>query len=209
MSLHLNILVYFYNKDFQFHHILHNHLLYKIIQYYIFDSFDNIDLFKNSNGEEKVLYAKSLASFCDSQTWDIIMSEIKSTPDFGSEFFLSFVDTYVVNMIPLLDRLSEMQSSELFLWLIEAFPREEDPVFEGAHTVGARESVGNFRDQILRNLTGKGTRESIQALDKIKSVRKDLNIDFYLVEAKTNFRMNNWEPLSPKELLLLATLNDK
>ena len=192
-------------KDSTLRPIIKNILLTKLLEKENTDASSyNIELFKKSNGEEKVLYAKSLASFCNSQTWDIIMSEIKSTPDFGKNFFLSFVDTYVVKMIPLLVRLSELQSSDLFLWLIEAFPREEDPVFEGAHTVGARESVGNFRNQILRYLTGKGTRESIHALDKIKSVRKDLNIDFYLVEAKTNFRINNWEPLSPKEFLLLA-----
>ncbi len=165
----------------------------------------NIELFRNSNGNDKVLYAKSLASFCDKETWDIIMEDIKSNIDFGKEFFYSFVDTYVVNMIPLLERISEIQSADLFLWLIEVFPREEDPVFEGAHMVGARESVGNFRDQILRNLTGKGTKESIIALDKVKTARKDLNIEFYLVAAKKNFRSNNWAPLTPQELLILAT----
>jgi len=166
---------------------------------------NNIELFRNSDGNNKVLYAKSLASFCNKETWEIIMDDIKSNIDFGKEFFYSFVDTYVVNMIPLLERISEIQSADLFLWLIEAFPREEDPVFEGAHMVGARESVGNFRDQILRNLTGKGTKESILALDKIKTARKDLNIEFYLVAAKKNFRSNNWAPLTPQELLILAT----
>ncbi|MBD0403649.1 hypothetical protein [Flammeovirga sp. EKP202] len=192
-------------KDSTLKPLIKNILLTKLLEKENKDASNyNIELFNKSKGEEKVLYAKSLASFCNSQIWDIIMSEIRSNPDFGKDFFLSFVNTYDVNMIPLLERLSELQSSELFLWLIDTFPREEDPVFEGAHMVGKRESVANFRDQILRDLTGKGTRESIQALDKIKSERKDLNIDFYLVEAKTNFRINNWEPLSPKELLLLA-----
>lgn len=165
----------------------------------------NIKLFRNSSGNDKVLYAKSLASFCDNKTWEIIMEAIKSNMAFGKDFFFSFADTYVVNMTPLLERISEIQSADLFLWLIEAFPREEDPVFEGAHMVGARESVGNFRDQILRILTAKGTKESILALDKIKTARKDLNIEFYLVAAKKNFRANNWAPLTPKEFLTLAT----
>lgn len=164
----------------------------------------NIELFKASNGEEKILYAKSLASFCDSKTWNTIMDEIKLTPDFGKFFFLSFVETNTFSKVPLLQRLSELQSSELFLWLMDTFPREEDPVFETAHMVGAREGVGNFRDQILENIIKKGTKESICALDKIKSERKDLNIDVCLAQAKTNFRRNNWKPLSPKDFLLLA-----
>lgn len=164
----------------------------------------NKELLVHSNGNDKVLFAKSLASFCDNDSWASIMSQINSSTNFGKDFFLSFVDTYVVSMIPLLKRITEMQSAELFLWLIEAFPREEDPVFEGAHAVGSRESVGNFRDQILRYLTDKGTKESIAALDKIKEIKKDLNIDFYLVSAKKNFRMNNWEPLTPSDLLTLA-----
>lgn len=168
----------------------------------------NKELLVISNGNDKVLFAKSLASFCDSDTWTSVMCQINSSTNFGKVFFLSFVDTYVENMVPLLHRITEMQSAELFLWLIEAFPREEDPVFEGAHTVGARESVGNFRDQILRYLTEKGTKESITALDNIKEIKKDLSIDFYLVSAKRNFRMNNWEPLTPSDLLKLANNNN-
>ena len=148
----------------------------------------------------RVELTKSLASFCDHNDWDFIMFEIESDVDFGKEFFLSFVDTHVVSMIPILQRITEMQAAKLVLWLSNNFPKEEDPFFEGAHMVGQRESVGNFRNQILRYLTQQG---AIAALEFIENEKPDLNAKFYLVEARKNFRRTSWKPLNPNGLLAL------
>ena len=114
------------------------------------------------------------------------------------------MDIYIYNTIPLLDRISEKQSAKLFIWLTDNFPKEEDPIFEGAHMVGPRERVGSYRDRILHNLSAKGTKESIEALKYIQEKIPDQNIKFYLIEANKNYRQSNWEPLHPLELLLLA-----
>lgn len=159
---------------------------------------ENLDLLK-------IELTKSLASFCDHNDWDFIMSEIESDVDFGKEFFLSFVDTHVVLMIPILQRITEMQAAKLILWLSDYFPKEEDPIFEGAHMVGQRESVGNFRNQILRHLTQRGTKNAIEALEFVQNEKPELDAKFYLVEARKNFRSSNWEPLNPSDLLALAT----
>jgi hypothetical protein len=159
---------------------------------------------EKSSGSLKTELVKSLASFCNWEDWDFIMSEIESNVVWGIDFFLSFVDTHVVTMIPLLKRITELQSAKLFLWLSDNFPKEEDPIFEGAHTVGARESVGNFRDQILRFLTETGTKEAIEAFEYIQAKKPEINVKFYLVEARKNYRQKSWEPLSPVDLLALA-----
>ncbi|MCK9638842.1 MAG: hypothetical protein M0R39_02955 [Prolixibacteraceae bacterium] len=160
---------------------------------------------KENSGLLRIELAKSLASFCNHDDWDFIMSEVESDVIFGKEFFLSFVDTHVVAMIPILQRITEMQAAKLILWLSDNFPKVEDPIFEGAHVVGQRESVGNFRDQILRHLTQQGTKEAIEVMEFIQNEKPELNAKFYLVEARKNFRRSNWEPLNPNDLLVLTT----
>lgn len=161
-------------------------------------------LIKKSNGDLQVALLRSFANSCNADGWSFVTRIIYKDEKIGEEFFLSFVDSYAVNMSPLLDRIDENQASDLFLWLINKFPREEDPKIEGAHAVGARESVGHFRDQILRYLSNKGTRESVQALEKIQNILSYMNLDYYLIEARRQFRRVNWKPLRPDEFLLLA-----
>jgi hypothetical protein len=162
------------------------------------------EIITKNTGIIKIEIAKALANYCTSVDWDYLMNEVRLDKNFGKELFMSILDLHVYNMIPLLERITEKQSANLFLWLSDNFPKEEDPIFEGAHMVGPRERVGNFRDRILNFLTTKGTKESLEALNFIQEKKPDQNINFYLVAAKKNFRTSNWDPLQPKELLLLA-----
>lgn len=164
----------------------------------------NKALIQKYNGKDQLELISSYASHCDSNGWDFITEIIYKEADLGKEFFLSYVDTYSITMEPLLHRISEQQCAELFDWLLTNFPMEEDPDIEGAHMVGSRESVGNFRDSIKRYLIGKGTKESVAALELIRANNPSLNLDAHLIEARRQFRKLNWRPLSPKEFLLLA-----
>lgn len=197
--------------------IAQNGLLKPLAQYYIFSlllEYKNEEanelvkeLITKNSGIIKVELAKALANYCNDMDWDFLMDEVGVHNDFGKELFLSILDIYVNNTIPLLERITENQSAELFLWLLNNFPREDDPDFEGAHMVGPRERVANYRDRILGHLTGKGTRQSIEALIYIQVKKPDFNMKFYLIQAKKNFRKINWEPIQPKDLILLANNN--
>ncbi|UII32221.1 hypothetical protein LVD17_00020 [Fulvivirga ulvae] len=101
------------------------------------------------------------------------------------------------------DKLSENEIRELFLWLTRAFPKEDDPQFEGAHMVTSREEISHFRDNLIIKLQDRGTSKSIEMLEDLEKV-SGYDLKYYIIKAKESYRINNWVPIEPKDLLRMT-----
>lgn len=60
-------------------------------------------------------------------------------------------------------RLTEGQVADLYVWLERRYPRAEDPDDDEVHWVSPRESIGQWRDGLLRDLVTRGTNQAVQA----------------------------------------------
>jgi len=149
--------------------------------------------------------ALSLLTHSEDVGWDSVWASVQEDVEFGKEIFMALPrEIQFDEGIMLSDRIGEEKVGQLFIWLSTHFPRGEDPVEEGAHFVGDRESLANFRDGLLRALKSKGTSQAIRALEDIAREFPDLNVNFYLVKARERFRETNWSPLLPENFLALT-----
>lgn len=143
----------------------------------------------------------------NSKGWEDTIWPLKeSNPDFFSEAILSY-SSRSFKRHELIQNLSEMELADLYIWLVQRFPHEEDPIHEEdeMHIVGPREEVADLRDGILRYLSNKGTLESCDQIDRIVSELPELSwLKWSLLEAKEITCRNTWSPPLPAEILSLV-----
>ena len=102
--------------------------------------------------------------------------------------------------------LPESLIAEIYLWLREAFPPEEDPHFDDAHGVGPCEAVALWRDQLLTDLRSRGTAQAVGALRAIEASVADAGgLPRLIAMAQAALRREQWQPTPLPELLRLAT----
>lgn len=98
--------------------------------------------------------------------------------------------------------LNEAALGQLFVWLEREFPRAEDPLFDGMHGVGARETLGDWRDAILTALTLRGTPASVKAVARIAEAFPEYEwLRRSLVRAKEALVVREWVPVTAKHLV--------
>ncbi len=115
---------------------------------------------------------------------------------------------YVINGIPA--ELDEAILADVYLWTCGAFPPEGDPQFEGVHSVGPREEVGRWRDQLVAELRDRGTINSVSEIQRIVNQRPEATgLRRTLAIAAAALRSAQWQPTSPSQLVRLAENQDR
>ena len=102
--------------------------------------------------------------------------------------------------------LSEVQLTDLYLWLVAQYPHERDPKHDGAaHCVGPDESVRHFRDALLRHLEGRGTQQACEQIRRIAQSLPHLEwMKRVVLEAEDQTRRKTWVPPKPQAIIALA-----
>lgn len=114
-------------------------------------------------------------------------------------------DSLTVRGYERFDHLSAAVVADVYLWLRETFPLESDPQFDGAHWVGPREEIGQWRDNLLHRLRDEG---SAEAVDGVRAIAAALPTDRWLMRtlaaAEAALRRKQWSPTALSQLLQLA-----
>ncbi len=98
---------------------------------------------------------------------------------------------------------------DLYIWLSEKYPIEEDPQHSGGFAPGPRDHVADWRRLLLEHLVEAGE------IDIVQSIRSRLNgkpeyswLSRRIEEARRNRRELRWQPLSPKAILEITLVRD-
>lgn len=160
--------------------------------------------------EFAVIAAACLLCYINERSWGVVWPAITQDSEFGEKVIYGTLELSRHEGVNVILSLDEKKLSALYIWLEKHFPRSEDPNFENetmAHFVGPREFVAEWRDNILRVLEKRGTREACDAIAEIQNELPYLNwVKWYLLEAQTNMRRKAWVPIKPGELLTLTKI---
>ncbi len=99
--------------------------------------------------------------------------------------------------------LDEPELADLFIWLSERFPAAEDPSLRGFRTLGPRDRVAGYRDQILTILVERGSDAALAALQQIEEATGQ-ELPYVRIRAEENRRLKSWTPPRPRDVLELA-----
>lgn len=146
--------------------------------------------------------AATLLDSAGSLAWYRIWPLVRDHPDWGGAVFEALADDRD-QAGDFRTELAEADLAELFIWLSTRFPADEDPSRAGAHFVGPREQVADYRDQILRILVERGTLPSLQALLQIED-ETGRDLSYARIRAEENWRRNSWVPPRPEDVIQLA-----
>ena len=152
--------------------------------------------------DEAVIGASLLLLYAPDDGWEVVWPVLQSDDDLASGVIAAIAGYHRRPGQNL--QLREKELADLYLWLNEKYPPEEDPPFKGG-LVKEVDEIREFRDSVLTTLQSLGTRQSIIEIERIRETYPDRE---YLIEvlrsAKNNVARNEWLPPQPSEILELA-----
>jgi hypothetical protein len=124
----------------------------------------------------KLVVAASVLLQCGgSGGWDVVWPTMQRDKTLGGEIFERTIRGSGFSEYPAIAELRDEQLAELYLWLLEQYPPEQDPVLQGgaAITMGARDMVVWWRESVLNRLTSRGSRSAVEAVYGLTRARPD------------------------------------
>lgn len=169
-------------------------------------------LLANGNIEKKSVAILGAVALCNysTQGWERVWN-FNTQTEFLKEVFLAVADEG--QALLKLNSVKESLLADLYLWLVNHFPHEEDPKYEDdemAHSIGPRESLADLRDNILKLLKMRGTKESQFEYKRVVDELPHLSwLKWGLAEANLAARRNTWTPPRPIDIILLSSNKEK
>jgi hypothetical protein len=150
--------------------------------------------------------AEALLAYRPQAAWSHVWPAIQEDVKFGRDLFEKFAHlSRRDDFSRFAQHLPEERIADLYLWLARQYPHREDPRHEGAHSVGARESIANFREGLLNHLKVRGTQAACEQIHRIADELLDQEwMKWVLIEAEENTRRKTWMPPAVKEIVRLA-----
>ena len=99
--------------------------------------------------------------------------------------------------------VNEATLLQLFEWLADNFPRNEESFPTGMHAISSREDLADWRDRLLRRVIQSGSKSALDALTALTQRRSDLELEWSLSALRESYRLNGWLPLAIDELRAL------
>jgi hypothetical protein len=95
--------------------------------------------------------------------------------------------------------LSSGQIGQLVALLLEAFPPESDPHYDGAHCVGPSDSARHIRGRLISWL---GDQKDLEAVEALRSLERQYGARYPWLRrprarAERSYRLSLWEPVAP------------
>ncbi len=156
--------------------------------------------------ERASIAAQELLLNAQDAAWEVLWPIFQRDIEFGRYVIEAIVDRPSEPRV--VTRLSEQAAAELYIWLCQQYPHSEDPLeISGfTYTVTPRHSLSHWRDAIPNYLEAQGTVAACAALEQIVHALPHLEwLKFVLLDAQKTKRRKEWSPLSPEEILKMAS----
>ncbi len=160
---------------------------------------------------ERVLAAaSSLLLHTPDAGWSILWPVIQSSPDFCHQFVRRLVSHLErIGMPPFLNKITEQEVADFYLWFEQHIPRYNRPMDHGAVAVvwdNTPQEIEWFREGVLRNLEHRGTPRSLIEIDRLAAALPDnWYVGHVRREAAKLVLERTWTPIRPADLLAMAT----
>ena len=157
--------------------------------------------------QRALFVTKVLIENSDPTSWSLIWSVVQQDTDFGREVFemVAYRYSHGIDL-----NITEKQIADFYIWLVQQYPHNEDPVFQNAHHVGTRESIGTFRDSVLAQLKETGTPQACVEIQRIAKELPELTwLKKTLLNAQNITRRKTWKPPTPASIFKLITNTEK
>jgi len=161
-----------------------------------------VALLAENGGQERMVIASRLLLSRAPGIWPEIYRVMQADEAFGHALAADIASTGGV--VP---ALPEEGLADLYIWLANRYPHQDDPNVVGVHSVTAREQISTWRDMVLQALANHEGVATLEAFRRITEAFPDLLwLRQYLREAEFTALNHTWDPLSPEDLL--ATFRD-
>lgn len=133
------------------------------------------------------------------KTWDTILQD----GDFGDLILGEIVPWWRTHSF--LQRLTDDQLADLFIWMHERYPVANNPNTEIVKRMGPSDLLNDLKLQIPTYLSRRGTASAADALSKILARFPELvGVESMVAECQAKFRRTSWIPYPPQYILQLA-----
>lgn len=144
--------------------------------------------------------------------WPVVWKAIEEDTKFGHQLAERMANRSRGENIPiaLIVQVGPMATAQLYTWLQQNYPQNEDPVHEGVHGVGTREAIGHFRDSTLHVLRSSDHADAATAMEWVQSQLPDIPyLHDLALDVKRQVRAALWQPPTPEHLALLQELRER
>lgn len=160
--------------------------------------------------DKALIAAKALLFYTPNSEWPFIWEKINSDTDFGKKLMLGVASSYEHTEVLFPNNLSEIQLSELYIWLSMNFPHHEDPQHDGVFSETARDQMVHLRDGTLNILVSRGNAQSCEAVELINENLPQLDwLATSLERARKIYAEKSWVPPSPQNIIELVKNHNK
>ena len=162
--------------------------------------------YKGNKRNKAIIAAKVLLQCNTTIAWPIVWKVFRRNRKFGKEVLLEAANGQPFGTLGIQSILMEQQLTDIYIYIAKLFPHKEDVKPNGSHFVSSTDNVSRFRDNILSQLQQRGTNEACECLQKIIKAFPDLEwLRIVLHDAKILVRRKSWQPLTPTDILHLAS----
>ncbi|NMB55395.1 MAG: hypothetical protein GYA15_11895 [Leptolinea sp.] len=153
-----------------------------------------------------IIAAQALFQYSIDAGWENIWPVILKNKKFGQEMIDRMTNLPMRENQSIGKRLPEKNLADFCLWLFQQYPPNEDPNIQGVHCVSQREEIGHWRNELVSELTNRGTYEAYQAVQYLSSKLPKINwLKWQIHDAEMNYLRNSWHPFEPSQLLKLLS----
>lgn len=139
--------------------------------------------------------------------WTIIWNALTYSDPIGKRIIEELSD-WDLKISELTSELTESEIADLFIWVYERYPKEEDPQVEGMHTITTREAIGMWRDALFNQIRIRNTVSSKTEIDRIAKKFPDAEwLQYARVETEQTLNQDNWIPPTVKNVVEMDVQN--
>jgi hypothetical protein len=148
-----------------------------------------------------------LIGFSTKDDWDELWQSLSQDEAFSKVVVASLANKHTDGGHEFLQRLSERQLADLFLWLASHVQINDDTRADGI--VGPRYHAQLLRDKVLGLLKGCATQDAVHELERVATALPEIPwFKIHVLETEGQMLRRSWNPLQPAEILRIARDNN-
>lgn len=151
-----------------------------------------------------------LASHRAGEIWPLIWPILEVQPTLGERILKAYFRDTDSRQVP--TGLSEDEFADLYLWLLDRLPPEEEGEFwnEEGYFGSVEHELREFRSALLTSLKTKATTESYSAIQRIVDAKPEYPwLNEHLAAARKRLVEASWKPPTPEELFELLRRSER